>query len=74
MIQDIRPFSSGVKKNNEKRGRQKILLRIYLCFDTDNQITLLSGYDKGADPSRKRQTDEIQKALNLRDEWRERNA
>lgn len=59
---------------NEKRGRQKILLRIYLCFETDNQITLLSGYDKGADPSRERQTEEIQKALNFRDEWRARNA
>lgn len=59
---------------HEKPTRQKILLRIYLCFDANHQVTVLSGYDKGADPSRERQTQEIEKASQLLEEWRTQNA
>lgn len=59
---------------NEKPTRQKVLLRIYLCFGTNHEVTLLSGYDKGVDPSRERQTQEIERALHLLEEWRVQNA
>ena len=57
-----------------KPSRQKVLLRIYLCFDANHQVTVLSGYDKGVDPSRERQTVEIEKASQLLNEWREHHA
>ena len=57
-----------------KSSRQKVLLRIYLCFDANHQVTVLSGYDKGVDPSRERQTVEIEKASQLLNEWREHHA
>ena len=56
-----------------KPSKQKILLRLYICFDANHQVTVLSGYDKGIDPSRERQTFEIEKASKLLEEWRSQN-
>ncbi len=60
-------------KKSRKPQRIKILLRIYLCFDIDNQIVLLSGYNKGIDTSRELQSHEIERARKLLNDWREGN-
>jgi hypothetical protein len=51
----------------------RLLLRIYLCFDFNQGIHILSGYDKGQDDSRERQSFEISKARQLLKKWMELN-
>ncbi|MEY3319102.1 MAG: Phage derived protein Gp49-like [Actinomycetota bacterium] len=65
-------FQLRIRKSR-KPQRIKILLRIYLCFDDDNQIVLLSGYNKGIDTSRVVQSNEIERARRLLNDWREGN-
>ena len=65
-------FQLRIKKSR-KPQRIKILLRIYLCFDEDNQIVLLSGYNKGIDTSRLVQSSEIERARGLLNDWRKGN-
>ena len=65
-------FQLRIKKSR-KPQRIKILLRIYLCFDEDNQIVLLSGYNKGIDTSRLVQSNEIERARGLLNDWRKGN-
>ena len=65
-------FQLRIRKSR-KPQRIKILLRIYLCFDDDNQIVLLSGYNKGIDTSRIVQSNEIERARRLLNDWREGN-
>ena len=65
-------FQLRIRKSR-KPQRIKILLRIYLCFDDDNQIVLLSGYNKGIDTSRVVQSNEIERARRLLNAWREGN-
>jgi hypothetical protein len=60
-------------KKSRKPQRVKILLRIYLCFDSDNSIVLLSGYNKGIDTSPQVQSYEIERARGLLSDWREGN-
>ena len=65
-------FQLRIRKSR-KPQRIKILLRIYLCFDDNNQIVLLSGYNKGIDTSRIVQSKEIERARRLLNDWREGN-
>jgi hypothetical protein len=65
-------FQLRIRKSR-KPQRIKILLRIYLCFDDNNQIVLLSGYNKGIDTSRNVQSNEIERARRLLNDWREGN-
>jgi hypothetical protein len=58
---------------NFKAGRQKILLRVYLCFNEDSEVVLLCGYDKGKNSSPEFQQKEIEKALDYLNQWREEN-
>jgi hypothetical protein len=67
VYQDL--FQLRIRKSR-KPQRIRILLRIYLCFDENNEIVLLSGYNKGIDTSRETQSVEIDKARNLLNEWR----
>lgn len=48
-----------------------ILLRVFVHFYGDRVILLLSGYDKGADPSEKRQQREITRARKCLTAWHE---
>jgi hypothetical protein len=45
-------FGSG---SREGRGRGRVLLRVFCHAYGNRMVLLLNGYDKGADPSRKRQ-------------------
>ena len=51
----------------------KFLIRIYLCFDFKHGVHILSGYNKGRDDSRERQSLEIEKARQLLWKWMESN-
>jgi len=51
---------------------QKILLRVFFAVEGARIVLLLSGYDKGANPSEKRQDREIKLARTLLREHRER--
>jgi hypothetical protein len=51
--------------------REKILLRVFFHAHGDKIILLLGGYDKGADPSKKRQQKEIELARKRLKQWRE---
>lgn len=46
---------------------------IYLCFDFKHGVHILSGYNKGRDDSRERQSLEIEKARQLLWKWMESN-
>lgn len=48
-----------------------ILLRVFVHFYGDRVILLLSGYDKGGDPSDKRQQREIARARKCLTAWHE---
>ncbi len=60
-------------KKSLKPSRVRILLRIYLCFEDNDEIVLLSGYNKGINTSREIQSGEIERAINLLNDWRNGN-
>lgn len=51
---------------------RKVLLRIFCTFHGDRIVLLFQGYDKGKDPSEKRQQKEIKKARKNLREWQHR--
>ena len=60
----------GNDENGLPRQKERILLRVF-CHAYGNRIVLLlSGYDKGDDPSEKRQAKEIKKARKLLADFR----
>ncbi len=65
-------FQLRIKEVDPCKG-SRLLLRIYLCFDFNQGIHILSGYDKGLDDSRERQSSEIFKARQLLKKWMESN-
>ena len=54
--------------------RHVILLRVFVHFHGDRVILLLSGYDKGDDPSERRQQREIADARRHLTAWRQQEA
>ena len=52
------------------RPRQPILLRVFVHFHGSRIVLLLGGYDKGRDPSDKRQEREIKRARKSLEDWR----
>jgi hypothetical protein len=49
---------------------QAVLLRVFCTFHGRRIVLLYSGYDKGKDPSARRQQQEIKKARKLHAAWR----
>lgn len=56
--------------NSQPVGTQGVVLRVFCAFYGSHQVALLSGYDKGRDPSSKRQEREIAKARKLLANWK----
>jgi putative component of toxin-antitoxin plasmid stabilization module len=54
------------------RKRERILLRVFVHFYGSRIILLLGGYDKGKDPTERRQQREIAQARKHLAEWRRR--
>ena len=65
-------YQLRIKRPNHDRS-DKILIRIYLCFDFSYGVHVFSGYDKGKDDTRTRQAAEIAKARLLLTEWSKNN-
>ena len=55
----------------EPLRRESILLRVFCHFHGSKVIQLLGGYDKGRDPSDKRQQKEVARARKCLTAWRE---
>ena len=51
-------------------GKKNVLIRVFVHFHGDRVVLLLSGYDKGSDPSDRRQSTAIAKARRYLIEWR----
>ena len=62
-----RVFAGGSPQSG---ATQRVLLRVFCAFYGSHQVALLSGYDKGRDPSSKRQEREIAKARKLLANWK----
>ena len=54
------------------RRRERILLRVFVHFHGSRVVLLLGGYDKGKDPSERRQQREIGQARKYLADWRRR--
>lgn len=65
----VRP---DLAKRVEEAEKEKILLRVFFHPHGDKLILLLGGYDKGKDPSEKRQQREIDDARKALKAWKER--
>jgi hypothetical protein len=62
---EIRSNVAGLPPEEVGRRPERILLRVFFCTSGQKLILLLSGYDKGKDPSARRQQKEITRARKL---------
>lgn len=62
----------GTGPHGEKLPPETILLRVFCHAYGDRIVLLLGGYDKGEDPSEKRQNKEIEEARSRLKQWRAR--
>lgn len=51
-------------------GKRAVLLRVFCAIGSDRVVLLLGGYDKGKDPSGRRQQREIAAARRVLAEWK----
>ncbi|HTU36604.1 MAG TPA: hypothetical protein VMF35_01230 [Acidimicrobiales bacterium] len=68
ILNRVRPDLAAKLK---KAGAPKILLRVFFHAHGDKLILLLGGYDKGEDPSSRRQQGEIDQARKALAAWKE---
>ena len=62
------------KPARDEPQRERILLRVFCHAHGDRLVLLLGGYDKGADPSKRRQQREIAEARRRLADFRRRHA
>jgi len=62
----------GDEEGTGKRRRERVLLRVFVHFHGSKIVLLLGGYDKGRDPSDRRQRREIAQARKRLADWRRR--
>lgn len=67
---EIRQMFAGERAQG--RRRERILLRVFVHFHGSRIVLLLGGYDKGKDPSERRQKREIGVARKHLADWRRR--
>jgi hypothetical protein len=60
------------KKPRPERDRGKILLRLFFHPHGNKLLLLLSGYDKGARPSKTHQKEQIDEARKMLNRWKDR--
>jgi hypothetical protein len=68
---EIRRMFGG--QEGHARRRERILLRVFVHFHGSRVVLLLAGYDKGKDPSDRRQQREIAQARKYLAYWRRRH-
>lgn len=69
-----REASATALPGQRAAGPARILLRVFCHAYGDKIVLLLGGYDKGADPSPRRQSEEIALARRRLAVWRRRHA
>ena len=62
----------GVEVTSGAGGSEVVLLRLFVHFHGAKVILLIGGYDKGGDPSERRQQREIREARRLLTQFQER--
>lgn len=62
----------GTAKGGKQLPPEEILLRVFCHAYGDHIVLLLGGYDKGEDPSKKRQNEEIEEARARLKRWKAR--
>ena len=62
----------GTTRGGRRLPPEEILLRVFCHAYGDRIVLLLGGYDKGEDPSRKRQNEEIEEARSRLRRWKAR--
>lgn len=67
-----KPGDIGAEKGGKKLPPEEILLRVFCHAHGNKLILLLGGYDKGEDPSKKRQDHEIAEARARLVSWKAR--
>lgn len=60
----------AVDRLSSRHRARRPLLRVFCTFHGDRIVLLLGGYNKGKDPSRKRQEKEIKKARKNLKDWK----
>lgn len=58
------------ERSTDAKARARVSIRIFCTFHGDKIVLLLHGYDKGRDPSARRQQKEIAKARAMLKKWR----
>ncbi len=66
-------FEFRLRRSVEQAG-ERVLLRVFCHAHGNKVVLLLGGYDKGVDPSARRQGDEIAVARRRLAEWQRRRA
>lgn len=61
---------AGGEPPTEARAGARVSIRIFCTFHGDKVVLLLHGYDKGRDPSARRQQKEIARARAMLTKWR----
>ena len=69
-----RDATSGALPGRHSRGEPRVLLRVFCHAYGNKVVLLLGGYDKGADPSPRRQSEEIAVARTRLADWRRHRA
>ena len=69
-VQQIRRLAGADQPEANESATRGVLLRIFLTFHGERICLLIAGYDKGRDPSRRRQQREIARARRYLTEWR----
>lgn len=66
----LNQYGTGAESLRGSAARSKVLLRVFCTFRGNRIVLLLGGYDKGRDPSAKRQSREIKRARQALEVWR----
>lgn len=61
---------AGRAVNSQSNGGRRVSIRLFCTFHGDKIVLLLHGYDKGRDPSARRQQKEITRARAMLTRWR----
>jgi len=69
----VRSCGRSASRRGDEPRHERILLRVFCHAHGDRLILLLGGYDKGADPSAKRQQREITEARRRLSDYRRRH-
>lgn len=69
-LSQVRTWGRPDTDGEPEPGEHSVLLRLFVTFHGNRIVLLFQGYDKGKDPSERRQQQEIKKARKYLRAWR----